>query len=136
MLTHFEREETLKSHRGKLHEELIHIHDSLEAATTRSILILNEVFTSTTLKDSLFLSRRIMEQIAKLDALCVCVTFLDELASLGEKVVSLVCAVDPRDPSVRTFKIERRPADGLAYARSLAEKHRLTYENLEERIGS
>jgi hypothetical protein len=136
ILTHFEREETLKSHRGKLHEEIIRIHDSLEAATTRSILILNEVFTSTTLKDSLFLSRRIMEQIVRLDALCVCVTFLDELATLGEKVASLVCAVDPDDPSIRTFKIERRPADGLAYARSLAERHHLTYENLKERIRS
>jgi DNA mismatch repair ATPase MutS len=136
MFTHFEREETLKTHRGKLHEELIHVHENLEVATTRSILILNEVFTSTTLKDSLFLSRRIIAKIVQLDSLCVCVTFLDELASLGEKVVSLVCAVDPKDPSIRTFKIERRPADGLAYARSLAEKHRLTYEKLKQRIGS
>jgi tetratricopeptide (TPR) repeat protein len=136
MFSHFEREESLKSHRGKLHEELLSIHASLEAATPDSILILNEVFTSTTLKDSVFLSRRIMERIARLDALCVCVTFLDELASLGEKFVSLVCAVDPHDPAIRTFKIERRPADGLAYARALAEKRGLTYEQLKGRIAS
>jgi len=136
MFTHFEREETLKSHHGKLHEELLHIHESLGAATTRSILILNEAFTSTTLKDSLFLSRRIIDKIASLDLLCVCVTFLEELASGNEKVVSLVGRVDSRDPSIRTFKIERLPADGLAYARSLAEKYHLTYERLKERVGS
>ncbi len=134
MFTHFEREESLKSHRSKLHEELVAIHASLEAATERSIIILNEVFTSTTLADSVFLSRKIMERIAALDALCVCVTFLDELAAMGEKFVSFVSTVDSADHAKRTFKIERRPADGLAYARSLAEKRRLTYAQLRERI--
>ncbi len=134
--SHFEREESMKSHRGKLHEELVAIHRSLEVATSRSILILNEVFTSTTLKDSIFLSRKVMERIAALDAISVCVTFLDELATLGEKFASFVVAVDPKDPAIRTFKIERRPADGLAYARALAEKHGLTYEQLRRRIAS
>jgi DNA mismatch repair ATPase MutS len=136
LFTHFEREESLKSQRGKLHEDLIAVHASFEKATSRSILILNEIFTSTTVADSLFLSRRIMERVSLLDALCVCVTFLDELASMDGKFVSLVSAVDPQDHAVRTFKLERRPADGLAYARSLAEKRRLTYEQLRERIRS
>ena len=42
--------------------------------------------------------------------------------------------VKPDDVAQRTFKITRRPPDGLAYAISVAEKYRLTYRQLNERL--
>ncbi|VAX28925.1 MutS domain protein, family 5 [hydrothermal vent metagenome] len=53
---------------------------------------------------------------------------------MNEKTVSMVATVVPEDPGIRIFKIIRKPADGLAYALSLAKKHRLTNEEIKERI--
>lgn len=134
VFTHFDREEQVTDRRGKLEDDLARIGGILEAASERSLVILNEPFHATQLRDAVTLTTRTLEALMERDALGVCVTFLDEVARLDSRIASLVSTLDEAESQRRTFRVQRLPADGRAHARPLAESHGLTYERLRERL--
>ncbi len=136
VFTHFEREEDRGDPTGKLEEELLRLREILERATSRSLLVLNEAFTSTSLQDARELGKRVLEKIIARDMLAVYVTFVDELSRLGPATVSLVGQTAPEAPDRRTFKVSRQLADGDARALAIAARNGLTHAQLLERIPS
>lgn len=136
VLTHFGTEEDAgATGSGKLHDDVVRLAELVRRASPRSFVVLNELFSSTTLADAVELGRRVVDGLAGAGVLGVYVTFLDELATL-ERVMSMVSEVDPHDPAVRTYRLSRRPADGRAYALVLAARHGLDRERLLARLGA
>ena len=115
-------------------EEIARLHGVLDAATGRSVVVINEALASTSLDDARTIGRDFLERLSALNCLCTYVTFIDELATLSDKVVSMVSTADPDDPAIRTFRVVRRAADGLAYAKALAAKYHLTSEEIRSRL--
>ncbi|WP_347353711.1 hypothetical protein [Intrasporangium sp.] len=134
VVTIFERGENIEDLRGHLHDDLVRAHALLAQLTPAGLVLLNEVYSSTSPDDALTLGRDLLGRLERSGARSVCVTFLDELSRLSPTTVSMVAGVDPADPTRRTYRIERRPADGLAYARALARQHQLTPEDLDRRL--
>ncbi len=134
VLTHFGRTEELGDLQGRLEADLAALAQIFSRATDRSIVILNETFGSASLQDARSLGRRTLERLVAIGVRGVYVTFIDELAEMGPAMVSMVSTVDPEDPAERTFKLQRRPPDGLAYALAIAHKYGLTRDQLLERL--
>ena len=132
LFTHFNREEDLDTLNGKLQNELERLHAITEQATERSIVVINEIFASTTLCDAVYLGKQMLGELIRLGCAGICVTFLDELAEDNRHTVSMMSTVKP-DGS-RSFRIIRKRADGLAYAMQLARKYQLDYASLTGRL--
>lgn len=134
ILTHFEREE-LAHGSSKLEDDLRRIRTILDLVTNRSVVLLNEILSSTTTSvDALDLASEVLGRLGRRRALVLCVTFLDELSRLDAHTVSMVAQVDPDDPARRTFHVDRGRADGRAYAMALAGRHQLTYDAVKARV--
>ena len=134
VLTHFEKEEDLTNMTSKLEDELIRLKAMMDKATPRSILIINEIFASTTLQDALLLGRRMIDGLIQKCGPSLMVTFMEELSEYGPQTVSMVTSVSDDDSHRRTYKIVRRKADGLAFALQIASRHGVTYEQLKRRL--
>lgn len=135
VFTHFERSENLDNLRGKLEDDLFRIKQIMKKATEKSVIIVNEMLSSTTVKDALFIGYKILEMLREKGSFCIFVTFLDEFSRF-ETAVSFVAQVDADRPELRTFKIYRKPAMGMAYAMAIADKYGLRHDRIVERINN
>ncbi len=136
LLTHFERDEDLRTLQGRLGEELVRLGGLLERLGPGSVVVMNEAFASTASDDALALGRATIGRILDAGAIGLVVTFTEELADVDPRVASVVATVDPSDPAQRTFRLERRRADGRAHAVAVAHAHGLTYDALRRRLRS
>jgi DNA mismatch repair protein MutS len=150
--THFPVEERPSLEAGRLGEEAKRLGEIFTQATRFSLVLLNESLSSTSPGESLYLARDIMRALKLLGARVIFATHLHELAegldALNDtwpgdcKLVSLVARTEQvnstgtEDGARRTYRIVPGPALGLSYARDIAARYGISFEQLQETLRS
>jgi DNA mismatch repair protein MutS len=141
--THFPVEERPEMETGRLGEEAKRLAHIFAQATRYSLILLNESLASTSPGESLYLARDIVRTLRVLGARAIYATHLHELAagcddlnaetpgdSLIASLVSLIQEGGGTGEITQTYRIIPGPPRGRSYARELAARYGISYEQL------
>ena len=142
IFTHFPEgaEDTID--KGRLGEECARLKDVFDSVSKDSMILLDESLSSTGAYEASYIASEILSGFAVIGCRGIFSTHLHELAagiaeinerSLGMGGVAIDTLVAGIEDGKRSFKIHRMKPDGKSYARDIAAKYGLTFENL---IGS
>jgi hypothetical protein len=147
--THFPVEERPDMESGRLGEEAQRLNAIFTRATRHSLILLNESLASTSPGESLYLARDIVRTLRVLGARAIYATHLHELAagcddlnaetpgdSLIVSLVSLIQEGGGTGEVAQTYRIIPGPPRGRSYARELAARYGISYEQLTEMLRS
>lgn len=138
VLTHFPIDENLTINYGRLGEEAVRIKDIVAEADDRTLILFNETYSTTSAADGLYLSMDLLRVLKELGTAVIFNTHIHELAKSIEEmngwegesdVVSIVMEIVD---NVNTFRIKRSEPELKSYARNIAQKYEITYEQMME----
>lgn len=130
--------------KGRLGEECARLRDIFDRITPMSLVMLDESLSSTGSYEAAYIAAEVLTAFSRINCRCLFATHLHELSSRldeineraraegGSFIDSLVAGIEGEGR--RSFKIYKAKPDGKSYARDIAEKYGLTYENITERF--
>ena len=133
IFTHFQKEEIGENLKSGLEDDLLRIHDVIMRSTAKSMIIINEMLNSCTLRDASAIGKKILGTMQKIGCVCVYVTFIHDLLEF-DKTVCMTNEVNPHNVDIPTYKIVRKQPDTDPYAIHMAGKYGLTYDQLRQRL--
>lgn len=138
IFTHYPADENQTMDLGRLGEESKRFREIFIQATPRSLLLLNESFSTTSFEEGFFIARDVVRILLKMGVRTIFNTHMHKLArevdSLNEessesKAASLITETED---GKRSYRLRVAPPEGLSYAHDIAEKYGVTYEMLEQ----
>ncbi len=138
IFTHFPADENETVDLGRLGEESQRIAEIFRTATDKSLLLFNESLATTNVSEGLYIARDVVKAMRYVGTRTIFNTHMHELAKNLDKmnsetegtsaVESLVTGVDHGQ---RSFKISIAPPQGVSYARDIAVKYGVTFEQIK-----
>ena len=134
--THFPADEDKTLDLGRLGEECVRFKDIFSKSTGRSIVLLNETFSTTSFEEGYYIAR---DSVKALLAKGVRTIYNTHMHKLGEDADALTresssagaaSLVMRTEEGKRSFKVALAQPEGSSYARDIAEKYGVTYDML------
>ena len=143
IFTHFPTGADDTIDKGRLGEECARLGEIFDCVTSNSLVLLDESLSSTGSFEGSYIAAEVLSGLSIVGCRCLFATHLHELAAEidrinetsskagGVKIETLVAGIEEGQ---RSFKIYRAKPDGKSYARDIAERYGLTYENILKKI--
>ncbi len=143
VFTHFPSISTDTIDHGRLGEECVRLGDIFDRLSAESLVLLDESLSSTGSFEGAAIATEVLAGLSRAGCRCLFSTHLHELAAEidsinertaafgGGRIDTLVAGIED---GKRSFKIHRAKPDGKSYARDIAAKYGLSYENIMKKI--
>ena len=143
IFTHFPDGAETTIDKGRLGEECARLHEIFSVMTENSLLLLDESLSSTGSYEASYIAAEILAGFGICKCRGIFSTHLHELAASidsinersleagGIKIDTLVAGIEE---GKRSFKIRRAKPDGKSYARDIAEKYGLSFDEIKELV--
>ena len=140
--THFPEGADDTIDKGRLGEECARLKEIFDTADEYAMILLDESLSSTGAFEASYIASEILVAFAVMRVRGIFSTHLHDLASSidelnmrsvssgGVRLDTLVAGIEK---GRRSFKIHRTKPDGKSYAKDIADKYGLSFENLVER---
>ncbi len=130
--------------KGRLGEECARLSEIFAAISPASMVLLDESLSSTGSFEASYIAAEVLAGLSRMGCRCIFSTHLHELAAEidninartapegGAPIDTLVAGI--AEEGKRSFRILRAKPDGKSYARDIANKYGLTYDNIIHNI--
>lgn len=144
IFTHFPTGADDTIDKGRLGEECARLGEIFDNVTAESLVLLDESLSSTGSYEASYIASEVLAGLSRVGCHCIFSTHLHELAAEidrinerakkegGAPIDTLVAGIE--EAGKRSFRILRAKPDGKSYARDIARKYGLTYDNIIEKI--
>lgn len=134
--THFPADEDKTMDLGRLGEECIRFKEMFAQSTGKSLLLLNETFSTTSFEEGYYIARDSVKALLTKAARTIYNTHMHKLGEDAEKFTrestgaGAASLIMQTENGKRSFKVALAQPEGLSYAKDIAEKYGVTYEML------
>jgi len=150
IFTHFPIEERPETETGRFGEEALRLGKIFEQVTRHSLVLLNESLSSTSFTEGSYLAQDVVRILRRIGARAIYSTHLYELGNRVEelnqsvqgdsRIISVVSSPIENGSHAsqtelkRSYQVEIRPPLGQSYAREIAARYGIQYEQLEKAL--